>query len=217
MGNLYQADIDGIARADVLARAEIEKIARNKTLDMAYKREQIKRIAGGAAAMIEQETAEVIERLATERARNAHKARVSVVPSAEEAARLAYGRDALRERWRGANGPELFADWQAALEAGDTLTARLYADFLPAHLRRGRSDHGTLPTRYAELAALTVDALRTDEQRKAHRAAQDAEAAQQAIEQQARSLTRKLHAIRLLDNGEFVDADQQAYASEIRF
>lgn len=125
------------APRDIEARAteawqRAERIAADGRLNNAAKADDVAQIMKAAAAAIEERTAPLMAALGAEMSELAAIAAPTFTPSAEDAPRLMYVRDALLARWSVTPHPKALSDWRDALADGDLITARVYRDHYPA-------------------------------------------------------------------------------------
>lgn len=120
------------------------------------------------AASIRAEAQAWLEALAPERHALTSRGYSDPWPSAEDIARVEYARKLLEGKHASPEGvKELAGAWREALDAGDLITARVFADFAGVWW----AAHSPLPNvgrpKFDELAAETTDKLLTDDQRQA--------------------------------------------------
>ncbi len=216
---IRQDDVTYIERPYDEAMKQAEAVLQDERLAAAYKGEQVREIVEAAAKEIRDRGASTVERLTKELAELQGKTRLSAAPSKEEAAVLLYTRDALLARWASMDAPAMAKDWEAALAAGDKITAKVYADFAPSVINQRLGIKPSLASGLAgpfgELGAKTEDALLTADQKKARAEIKKIEATLTRAKMAMSGRAARLEQARIM-NGKLVDGAMIASAQHIR-
>lgn len=148
---------------------EAESIAANPQYSQPYKQQRIKERLETATADLNWRLDSKQSALEKEQAQLSRAARLSVVPTADQAVALAYARDALQIRWATMKTTDIVQDWTAAIENEDSAAARIYRDFAAPFLstKLNETSQAHVLPQYYKLAAQTDDLLSTPEQKKA--------------------------------------------------
>lgn len=207
------------------AYAQAEKILADTRLNNAAKTTDIRAVMEAAYADIEERLASETAVLTKQQAELRNKSRLSIVPTPEQAVQLEYTHAALNARWRNMQPNEMLADWQAAIDSGDTVTARVYRDFAHSHIeqrnRQGNKQGKPLAVGFSlaqikELSARTDDMLSTPEQKKARADLAVVEVTLQALVMAASRAKSRVTGVRLDRDGKLIDGDRAALASRMR-
>jgi hypothetical protein len=213
---IRQDDLDFVQRPFNEAWKQAATIAADETRTLPYKGEQIQGLFKRAADEIRQRGQGTVESLTKEQAALQVKARVSVAPAADQAAQLIYTRDALAARWHTMTADQMYQDWQAALDAGDKITAKVYGDFAEPALRATLGVREDVPlTRIADLATKTEDLLASAEQKKALAEQATVAATIAAVQRIVSGRVARLEQARIV-NGQLVDGAEADQAQNLR-
>jgi len=147
-------------------------IAGDTRFSAEHRQQQVHDLLSGAAEEIQARSTRAYAKLDAEHEKLTATARVNFgTPSAEDAPRMIYMREILLAQSQTKNEAQLYETWQGAIDDGDQIAARVFADFMPGELsrRHPKVEVEVLTTqgRFAELQAATISLLSTDEQRAA--------------------------------------------------
>lgn len=140
---------------------ELAAFASDKRYSPEHKAETIRTMTADAKSRLQTDYERKLSDLEGEIKRLQQQAQVSPVPPAEEVGQLNYVRDTMIQQWKGQDVFAIANGWQAALDSGDKVAIRVYADFAEAELRSRKypGATGNLPAQYKVLQDKTADVL----------------------------------------------------------
>jgi len=151
----------------------VRLIASDTRYSVDHKKTEITRILAEAVTELDSLERDALSDLEKTRAELRAASRPTLTPSADDAIRLGYLRDALDELWATQNNTEFLAGWKEAIDEGDPLLLRVYRDFGIGELR-SREPYSDLDladvqdlTPAGDLIQRTHQALLTPDQRAA--------------------------------------------------
>lgn len=170
-----------------------EQVATDSRYMREHKQKQIGEALIAALSEMDSRATAELQTLTESTAKLEKTARVRFSPKPEDAAALLYTRDALKETIKGRSPQEVKALWGVAIEDGDSITARVFAEFLPSiwtvNVNGKELDIATASDWYHDLRAKTEDMQLTDDQRAARaKLLQNAETRKQI--ERARNIAR---------------------------
>lgn len=214
------AAVEYVTEPAVDALAQAEKLAADERYSEAHKQTEIARLFDVARSETESRYTEELARLDEGQPTLEAQSRARFAPAKDDAALLLYVRDALKERVRAMRPAEIKQLWEHAIADGDTITARVFADF--GRTLTFHDDQQRRPVRaftdndYRELTERTEAMTLTAEQRRARAALQRAAATRTELARaKAKALARTSGQF-VLQNGQLVDASRAAMQTMIR-
>jgi hypothetical protein len=198
--------IDDIEQPGNSAWDDIGKVAANTQYSTDYKLKQVRELKAYVDSETPQRVAEHTAKLTAEVAKLQAVARLPIAPPLEQVPQLEYTRAALAVRWQNMTAPDRYQEWQTAIEAKDTIAARVYRDFLPTVFRQ-RPDGSPLPVdrQYETLTAQTDDLLSTDDQRKARAALPIVEETLRRLPFHAERQKARFEGMQITQDGKLID------------
>lgn len=197
------------------AMLELGRIASDQRYNDDYRAEQFQAARTAALGNLDSLLAAELAGLEAQRAGLAEKTWAGFAPSAESVGQLNYLKDALRARWAVQEPHELLADWQTALDAGDLLSARVFADFAPAHLKKA-DRRGPISPTARDLLAATTDRLLPSEARSARQRMAELDETTEGARRTAARLKAMLEGAKVDRNGQIVDGVTDAARKLVR-
>lgn len=225
IGEHRQHDYDHVAvdYAQDYANAEYaraEKVAADERLTPQAKGEDIHGILDAALQEVQTRVQGQLESVERQLRETARKAQRPLAPSAEEAAQLAYVKDALTARAHGKGGDKvIMQEWEKALEIGDLLTVRVLLDGHGENLIRSARPKDraelSLGRSFDELIRRSEDAIATPEQKKARADLLKLEATRIRLHEVQGNVQRQFKNARLQGNN-LIDGQRAAMFDSVR-